>query len=161
MKKLIAIAALMLSIGVSAFAQRMNVPYVSAGVITHVASGNFNDVGGDVAFGFRNYNRQALVSFTYGGEVLGFVAPGINTSTSFGLYAIPEIGVAFGPSGFKFYPHTGFMMGYGSDSRKFGVGFKDGFAFDFGKHITLDFTTYYTFNQYWTCALNFIWRFGY
>ena len=159
MKKLIAIAALMLSIGVSAFAQRMNVPYVSAGVITHVASGNFNDVGGDVAFGFRNYNRNSFISFGVGAEAFGYYIPS-RTASALGAFAIPEIGVAIGPSVLQVYFHSGFMLGYDTMDKAFGWGGKEGVAFNVGRHVTIDFSTYvpkYNFHEA-LYAVNFIWR---
>ena len=159
MKKIIIAILLCAAVTVSASAQRKYVPYVGAGVSGQILS-SFTNVGGDFSVGFRNYNRRAFVSFGAGAEAMAYIVPNFDESgTAFGIYAIPELGLAIGPSGFKLYPHSGLMMGYASNSGKFGLGIKDGLALDFGRHFTLDFSGYYTFNDIWTLALNFIWRF--
>ncbi len=158
MKRFLLVLAALVAFGLSAGAQRQSVMYGSLGVAHRWGLTTSSNAGPNVALGFRNYNRDAIVSFTYGAELLGYWIPE-NAGNLFGVYAIPQLGVAIGPSGFKVYPHTGFMMGYGSDYNTFGTGIKSGLAFDFGSHITLDFSSYYTFNNAWTSALNFIWRF--
>lgn len=158
MKKFLVILAAIAAFSVSANAQRRLVSYVSLG-----PANKFVDVlklhpGPAASIGFRDYNQDAIVSFTYGGEVFGYWIPD-NGSNLFGAYAIPEIGVAIGPRGFKVYPHAGFMMGYGSDAKAFSTGTKSGLGFDFGDHVTLDFSGYYAFSQTWTTAVNFLFRF--
>ena len=157
MKKFLFVVVALVAFGLSANAQRSNVTYASLGVTHRWLSASTN-AGPNVAIGFRNYNQNAAFSFTYGAELMGYWIPG-GDSSLFGVYAIPQIGLAMGPRGFKVYPHSGFMMGYGSDWKTFGTGIKSGLAFDFGDHMTLDFSSYYTFNNAWTSALNFLWRF--
>ena len=166
MKKFFVIIAAALAFSLSASAQREFVPYANLGVTTRVNGffESFAHPGGDAAFGFRNYNQGAFVSFAYGAEAFATVTP-MTDQTLFGAYAVPQIGVVIGPRNFKVYPHTGFMAGYNNELARFNVGFKDGLAFDFGDHITLDFSTYHfigdSFVLYdtWISAVNFIWRF--
>ena len=158
MKKLLIVLAL-LCFAVSANAQRMNVQYGQAGVVLHVDDVYNLYPGLDLAYGFRNYNRNAFVSFAYGAEAFGYWLPS-GPGRSIGLYGIPQIGVAIGPSNFKVYPHSGFMAGYSSSVGRFNTGSNGGLAFEFGKNVTLDFSAYYIFGHAWTTAVNFIWRFG-
>lgn len=152
------IASLALSVG--AFAQRYNVPYAGIGVATNFRSAEVGRTGPALTLGFRNYNRHSFISFAAGAEVLGYFIPSRATSTV-GIFGIPEIGVAIGPSIFKVYPHTGFMLGYDSNVKAFGWGGKEGVAFEIGRHVTIDFSTYvpkFNFNEA-LYAVNFIWRF--
>ena len=158
MKKFLFVIVAIVAFGLSASAQRQNVVYASIGVANRWLDIAAIHPGADATVGFRNYNRDAAFSFSYGAEVLGYWVPD-GTSNIFGVYAIPEAGLAMGPRGFKVFPHTGFMMGYGSDFNTFGTGIKSGLGFDIGQHVTLDFSSYYTFNNAWTSALNFMWRF--
>lgn len=158
MKKFLVIAAAMLLVCISAQAQRESVKYGSAGVITHINDTHDLHPGIGLAYGFRNYNRDAFVSFAYGAEAFGFWLPSASYR-SVGIYAIPQIGVAIGPSGFKVYPHTGFMAGYSTDYGRFNTGSNSGIAIEFGEHIGIDFSAYYIFGQAWTTAVNFVWRF--
>ena len=158
MKKGFIVLLALVAFCLSASAQRQNVYYASFGVANRWHNSSSIHPGADLAVGFRNYNQGAAFSFSYGGEVLGYWVPDTGGNI-IGLYAIPEIGLAIGPRNFKVFPHTGFMMGYGSDYNAFGTGIKSGLAFDIGDHATLDFSSYYTFNNAWTSALNFIWRF--
>ncbi|MBR5905721.1 MAG: hypothetical protein IKZ51_04600 [Bacteroidales bacterium] len=158
MKRIIVIAVLAvmaLATANNAFAQRKTVPYASLGPL---ASFTENDFGVGVAAGFRNYNRNAFVSFSPSLELFAEAFP---ADKRFGAFLVPEIGVAIGPKGFKFYPHTGLMLGYDTGTGSFAWGGKSGTAFDFGKHFTLDFCTYmpgYSFTAViW--AANFVWRF--
>lgn len=167
MKKTILIMIAILALSVGAFAQRQNVPFAGIGVATNFRSAEDGRTGPALTAGFRNYNRGSFVSFAAGAEAFGFVIPA-KANTSFGVFAVPEIGVAIGPSIFKVYPHTGFMIGYDSagkdangNSKGFGWGGKDGIAFEFGRHVTIDFSTYvprYRFSEA-LYAVNFIWRF--
>jgi hypothetical protein len=160
MKKalLIVIASLALSVG--AFAQRYSVPYAGVGLATNFRSADEGMTGPALTIGFRNYNRHSFISFAAGAEVLGYYIPS-RTASAFGVFGIPEIGVAIGPSIFKVYPHSGFMLGYDSIDKAFGWGGKEGVAFEFGRHVTIDFSTYvpkFNFNEA-LYAINFIWRF--
>ena len=156
MKKLVIVLVAALALCVSANAQkRASVPYAGLSLVS-----NFGDkLGAGASFGMRNYNRNALVSFGVGGEAYAYLLP---SSMQYGIFAVPELGVAIGPKGFKIYPHTGLMFGYDSESSGFHWGGKNGLAFDFGKHFTLDFSTYlprYNFLSA-TYAVGLIWRFG-
>ena len=166
MKKFFVIIAAALAFSLTASAQREFVPYVNLGVTTRV-NGFFGSIahpGGDLSVGFRNYNQDAFVSFAYGAEAFATVTP-TNDKALFGAYAIPFIGVAIGPHGFKVFPHSGFMAGYNNELGRFNVGTKSGMAFDIGDHITLDLVNYqfigenWIFNTTWISAVNFIWRF--
>ncbi|MBO4670488.1 MAG: hypothetical protein J5640_01405 [Bacteroidales bacterium] len=155
MKKLLItlVAAFALCIGASA--QRTTVPY--AGI--SINFNNANDVGAGVVGGFRNYNRDKFLSVGVGAEAYTYFLP---VAKQFGVFAVPEIGLAIGPRGFKVYPHTGLMFGYDTYTEGFAWGGKNGLAFDFGKSFTLDFSTYtpnYTFRAI-TYAIGMIWRFG-
>lgn len=161
MKKIILLIIAVLAITVSASAQRRNVPYASLGGATKV-DGLFSSVdhfGGDAAFGFRNYNQDAFVSFTYGAEAWAYVIPA--NKILWGAYAIPQIGVAIGPSGFKWHPYAGFMAGFNNEKNKFTYGSKQGMAFDILNHVTIDLATYFPnmWSGTWITAINFIYRF--
>ena len=161
MKKIVLILVAIFAICVSASAQRRSVPYGGIGVIS-----NFDDkTGAGATVGFRNYNINSFVSVGLGGEAHGYFIPASknheNTVDQFGVFGIPEIGVAIGPNFFKVYPHTALMFGYDSYNQGFYWGGKNGLAFDFGKHFTLDFSTYapkYNYSAV-TYAINFFWRF--
>lgn len=161
MKKTILLLVAVFAICVGASAQRRSVPYAGVGVIT-----NFSDrTGVGATFGFRNYNMNSFISIGVGGEAHGFFIPASKNNPDsrrqLGVFGIPEIGVAIGPDFFKVYPHTGLMFGYDSYNSGFYWGGKNGLAFDFGKHVTLDFSTYaprYNYSAA-TYAVNFIWRF--
>ena len=158
MKKFFVILAALVAFGISANAQRSNTVYASAGVINRFGDAGLNP-GAILAVGFRNYNPDSFVSFSYGAEAMGLWLPD-GGANSFGFYGVPEIGVTIGSKNFKVFPHTGFMMGYGTDRPgAFGRGIKSGLGFDIGRHITLDFSSYYTFNTKWTSAVNFVYRF--
>lgn len=160
MKKILLIVVATLALGFSASAQREFVPYASLGVSSRV-DGFFDNIahpGAAVAVGFRNYNQNAFVSFTYGGEVYSNITP-LSSGALFGVYAIPQIGVAIGPSIFKVHPYSGFMMGYNNEVNAFAIGLKSGLSFDISDHITLDFASYYPFVTTWTSAISFLWRF--
>ncbi|MBR4808930.1 MAG: hypothetical protein IK031_01460 [Bacteroidales bacterium] len=158
MKKIIVILAAILAFGMTASAQRQYVGYATAGILTHINDTYDIHPGIDIAGGVRNYNRDAFVSFAYGAEAFAFWLPSADSS-DFGIYAIPQIGVAIGPKGFKVYPHSGFMAGYSKNIGTFNLGSNGGIALDFGKNITLDFVGYYIFNQAWSTAVNVTWRF--
>ena len=163
---LICVAALALSFACDASSQevyvsakrktyRQTVTYASLGAMANLSA---TDFGVGVAVGFRNYNREAIVSFAPSIEAFADYFP---VDKKFGAFVVPEIGVAIGPKGFKFFPHTGLMLGYDNGTRKFAWGGKSGFAFDFGKHFTLDFSTYipsYNFREL-TWGANLVWRF--
>lgn len=160
----ICVAALALSFACDASAQevsakrktyRQTVTYASLGAMANLSA---TDFGVGVAVGFRNYNREAIVSFAPSIEAFADYFP---VDKKFGAFIVPEIGVAIGPKGFKIFPHTGLMLGYDNGTKKFAWGGKSGFAFDFGKHFTLDFSTYipsYNFREL-TWGANLIWRF--
>ena len=155
MKKLVVVLIAVLLICASASAQRRTVSYAGAGLVSNLS----DMVGAGASFGVRNYNRQAFVSFTYGAEAYAYIIP---SDMQYGVFAVPEIGVAIGPKGFKVFPHTGLMFGYDSGANGFHWGGKDGLAFDFGKNFTVDFSTYiprYSFDTV-TYAVSIIWRFG-
>ena len=158
MKKTILVLVAALAMSVSAFAQRESVPYVGIGVISDFS----HTAGGGLTVGFRNYNRHAFVSFGIGAEAFGFYVP-YDHSSQLGIFGIPEIGVAIGPEFFKVYPHSGMMFGYNSYTGTINWGGKNGMAFEFGRHLTVDFSTYApNYNYYHAIyAANFIWRFGY
>ena len=159
MKKLLLVISVLFAFCLSANAQRTSYDYATAGVIMHVNDVAENYPGIDLAYGFRNYNRNALVSFAYGAEAMGYWLP-FGAKSSFGIYGIPQIGVVIGPKNFKVYPHTGFMAGYSTSVGRFNTGSKFGVAFDFGKNATIDFSGYYIFDKAWSSTINFIWRFG-
>ncbi|MBR4827111.1 MAG: hypothetical protein IKZ91_04425 [Bacteroidales bacterium] len=158
MKKLLIILALF-CFAISANAQRRNIDYVSAGVVLHVDDTYDLYPGIDLAYGFRNYNREAFVSFAYGAEGYAYWLPS-GPGTSIGIYGIPQIGVVIGPSNFKIYPHWGLMAGYSSGIGRFNTGSNGGLAFDIGRNVSFDFSAYYIFGRAWTTSANFIWRFG-
>ena len=152
---LFVIAAMALAVSSNASAQRRTVPYASLGPLANISASDF---GVGAAVGFRNYNRDAFVSFSPSLEVFGEFFP---KDKIFGAFIVPELGVAIGPKGFKFYPHTGVMLGYDTQTGSFAWGGKNGFAFDFGKHFTIDFCTYipkYSFAAT-TYGINLVWRF--
>jgi hypothetical protein len=157
MKKTILVLVAVFALCVSASAQRRSVPYAGIGVMS-----NFhNATGVGLSGGVRNYNRYSFISFGLSAELLGYAIPN-PTAAQFGVFAVPEVGVAIGPSVFKVYPHSGFMFGFDSFSRGFHWGGKNGVALDFGRHITVDFSTYvprYNFTAA-SYAVNVIWRFG-
>ena len=152
----IVIACMVLAMSANVSAQkRQSVPYASIGALANFSASNY---GVGVGFGFRNYNREAFVSFAPSIELLGYFFP---ADKVFGAFINPEIGVAIGPRGFKIYPHTGFMLGYDNQTSTFAWGGKNGFALDFGKHFTIDFVTYipkYDFKAT-TVGTNLVWRF--
>ncbi|MBO4476310.1 MAG: hypothetical protein J5737_06285 [Bacteroidales bacterium] len=162
MKKIFLIAAAILALAVSANAQRKNVVYATLGVTSKVDGvfASFAHPGADAAFGFRNYNQGAFVSFTYGAEAWASVTP-VGEGVEWGVYAIPQIGVAIGPKGFKWHPYAGLMAGYNNYAARFNVGSKQGMAFDIGNHITVDLATYLpnTWQGTWLTAVNFTYRF--
>ncbi len=156
MKKIIVILVAVCALCISASAQkRASVSYSGISIVTNFA----DKTGLGVAFGMRNYNRSAFVSFGAGGEVYSYLIP---TAKQFGVFAVPEIGVAIGPKGFKVYPHTGLMFGYDTYDKGFHWGGKNGLAFDVGQHFTLDFSTYLANYNILaaTYAIGLIWRFG-
>ncbi len=162
MKKIILITLAIFAITASASAERRNVPYASLGVTTKVDGlfASFAHPGAGAAFGFRNYNQDAFVSFTYGAEAWTSLTP-IRDGVLWGAYAVPQIGVAIGPRGFKWHPYAGFMAGYNNETQRFNVGSKQGMSFDFGNHVSLDFATYIP-NSWvgtWVTAVNIIYRF--
>ncbi len=160
MKKLFLILIAALAFSSGAFAQRHSTPYAGIGVASNFRSAEEGRTGPAVSVGFRNYNREAILSFGVGAEALFYYIPS-STRSTWGIFAIPEIGLAIGPDFFKVYPHTGFMLGYDSADNVFGWGGKEGIAFDFGRHFTVDFSTYvprYNFNEA-LFAVNFVWRF--
>ena len=160
MRKIVLILVAVFAICVSASAQRRSVPYAGIGMIS-----NFSDrTGAGFTGGFRNYNPDSFVSVALGGEAHGYFVPtsknNQNSINQFGVFGIPEIGVAIGPSFFKVYPHTALMFGYDSYNNGFYWGGKNGLAFDFGRHFTLDFSTYapkYNYSAA-TYAINLFWR---
>ena len=156
MKKIFVILIAVCALSISASAQkRASVPYAGLSLVTNL----IDDYGPGASFGIRNYNRNAFVSFGVGGEAFAYYIP---VDKQFGVFGVPEIGVAIGPKGFKLYPHTGLMFGYDSETAKFAWGGKDGLSFDFGKNFTLDFSTYlpnYNFLAA-TYAIGLIWKFA-
>jgi len=159
MKKLFLILIAVVAFSSGAFAQRHSTPYAGIGVTTNFRNAAEGRTGPAFTLGFRNYNRNSFISFAVGAEAFGYVIP--SQQTTMGVFGIPEIGVAIGPSVFKVYPHSGFMLGYDSANKAFGWGGKEGLAFEFGRHVTIDFSTYvprYRFSEA-LYAVNFIWRF--
>ena len=159
MKKLFLILIVVIAFSSGAFAQRHSTPYAGIGVTTNFRNAAEGRTGPAFTLGFRNYNRNSFISFAVGAEAFGYVIP--SQQTTMGIFGIPEIGVAIGPSVFKVYPHSGFMLGYDSANTAFGWGGKEGLAFEFGRHVTIDFSTYvprYRFSEA-LYAVNFIWRF--
>ena len=159
MKKLFLILIAVVAFSSGAFAQRHSTPYAGIGVTTNFRNAAEGRTGPAFTLGFRNYNRNSFISFAVGAEAFGYVIP--SQQTTMGVFGIPEIGVAIGPSVFKVYPHSGFMLGYDSANKAFGWGGKEGLAFEFGRHVTIDFSTYvprYKFSEA-LYAVNFIWRF--
>lgn len=160
MKKVLFVLIAAFALSTGAFAQRFNVPYAGIGAASNFRSAGEGMTGPTITAGFRNYNRHSFVSFTAGAEAFGYYIPS-RTVTAIGGFAIPEIGVTIGPDFFKAYPHTGIMLGYDTAERVFGWGGKEGLAFEFGRHVTVDFSTYvprYDFHEA-LYAVNFIWRF--
>ena len=143
MKKLFVIAAMLL-VCAGAFAQRGMHNYVSVGVtgVTVESEKIFENPGVSVAYGLRNYNPNAFVSFSYGGEVFASLVP-LKKFPSFATYAAPEIGVVIGPTGVKGHFHAGPLFGYNSLASNFGIGWKSGFGIDIGDHIGLDGSYYW------------------
>ena len=159
MKKLFLVLIAVIAFSSGAFAQRHSTPYAGIGVTTNFRNAAEGRTGPAFTLGFRNYNRNSFISFAVGAEAFGYVIP--SQQTTMGIFGIPEIGVAIGPSVFKVYPHSGFMLGYDSANKAFGWGGKEGLAFEFGRHVTIDFSTYvprYKFSEA-LYAVNFIWRF--
>ena len=160
MKKVFLILIAVLAFSGGAFAQRHNTPFVGIGMATNFRSAEEGKTGPALTVGFRNYNRHSFLSFAVGAEALGYYIPS-STQSAVGGFAIPEIGLAIGPDFFKVYPHSGFMLGYDSVDNAFGWGGKEGLAFEFGRHVTIDFSVYvpkYNFREA-LYAFNFIWRF--
>lgn len=160
MKKAILVLAATLAISIGAFAQRHNVPYAGIGVASNFRSAEEGRTGPALTLGFRNYNRHSFISFGVGAEAFGYYIPSL-TASALGAFAIPEIGVAIGPSVFQVYFHSGFMLGYDSIDKAFGWGGKEGVSFNAGRHVTIDFSTYvpkYNFHAA-LYAVNLIWRF--
>ena len=155
MKQIFVILVALAALCVSAYAQkRASVPYAGISIVS-----NFSDLtGAGAACGVRNYNRNAFVSFGVGAEAYTYFVP---AAKQFGIFGVPEIGVAIGPKGFKLYPHTGLMFGYDTSTRGFQWGGKNGLAFDIGKNFTLDFSTYVPGYNFFatTYAVGLIWRF--
>ncbi|MBO4742393.1 MAG: hypothetical protein J5533_02050 [Bacteroidales bacterium] len=158
MKKILILLAAILAFGMSASAQRQNITYATVGVVTDFYDASKIYPGIDAAYGFRNYNRDAFVSFAYGAEGYAYWLPSYG-GAALGLYAIPSIGVAIGAKNFKIYPHTGFMAGFNTFQKKFSVGSMSGFALEFGRNAGVDFCAYYLSDYHWTSAINFTWRF--
>ena len=159
MKKVFLILIAVFALSSGAFAQRHFVPYAGIGVATNFRSSEEGRTGPAFTAGFRNYNRHSFISLGLGAEAFGYVIP--SQRTTMGAFGIPEIGLAIGPDFFKVYPHSGFMLGYDSANNVFGWGGKEGIAFEFGRHVTVDFSTYvprYNFHEA-LYAVNFIWRF--
>ena len=158
MKKLFLILVAVLAFSGGAFAQRHSTPYAGIGVTTNFRSAEVGRTGPAFTAGFRNYNRLSFISLGLGAEAFGYVIPSQRTTA--GAFAIPEIGVAIGPSIFKVYPHSGFMLGYDSANKAFGWGGKEGLAFEFGRHLTIDFSTHVPRYNFYEAlyAVNFIWR---
>jgi len=159
MKKQFLVLIAVIAFSSGAFAQRHSTPYAGIGVTTNFRNAAEGRTGPAFTLGFRNYNRNSFISFAVGAEAFGYVIP--SQQTTMGIFGIPEIGVAIGPSVFKVYPHSGFMLGYDSANKAFGWGGKEGLAFEFGRHVTIDFSTYvprYKFSEA-LYAVNFIWRF--
>ena len=168
MKKvlLVLIAALAFSCG--AYAQRHNTGYAGIGIASNLRSAEEGLTGPTLTGGFRNYNRYSPVSFTAGAEGFFYYIPS-RSINAIGAFAIPEIGLAIGAPFFKVFFHSGVMIGYDSaatnsagEKQGFVWGGKDGLAFEFGQHVTLDFSVYvphYNFNKT-LFAVNFIWRFN-
>lgn len=155
MKKVLVSLIAAIALCISASAQRTSVPYTGISVIFNSKS----ETGAGLVGGFRNYNRDKFVSVGLGAEGYAFFVP--NTK-QFGIFGVPEIGIAIGPRSFKVYPHTGLMFGYDTVTAGFAWGGKNGIAFDFGRNFTLDFSTYspsYNFLAS-TYAIGLIWRFG-
>lgn len=168
MKKLVLVLIAAFAFSIGAYAQRESVPYVGIGVATNFRSAEEGRTGPALAIGLRNYNRDSFLSFTYGAEAFGYYIPSKTQQSTFGIFANPEIGLAIGPSIFKVFLHTGFMLGYDNatniDGEKRGLGWggKDGLAFDIGRFVTVDFSTYvprYNFNEA-LYAASLIVRFG-
>jgi len=159
MKKVFLILIAVLAFSGGAFAQRHNTPFVGIGVTTNFRSAEAGRTGPSITAGFRNYNRHSFLSLGVGAEALCYVIP--SQQTTVGAFAIPEIGLAIGPGVFKIYPHSGFMLGYDSANNVFGWGGKEGLAFEFGRHVTIDFSTYVPRYNFYEAlyAVNFIWRF--
>ena len=159
MKKAFLILIAVLAFSGGAFAQRHNTPFAGIGVATNFRSAEVGRTGPTLTFGFRNYNRNAFLSLGVGAEAFGYVIPSHRTTV--GAFGIPEIGLAIGPDFFKVYPHSGFMLGYDSINDVFGWGGKEGLAFEFGRHVTIDFSTYVPRYNFYEAlyAVNFIWRF--
>lgn len=160
MKKVILVLFVALAFSCGAYAQRHNTVFAGIGAASNLRSAGEGKTGPVFTAGFRNYNRNAILSFAAGAEALVYYIPS-KTQSAFGAFAIPEIGLAIGPSFFKVYPHTGIMLGYDTADNAFGWGGKDGLAFEFGRHVTIDFSLYvpkYNFNET-LYAVNFIWRF--
>ena len=143
MKKLFVIAAFLL-VCAGAFAQRGLYNYVSVGVsgITTETESILENPGISIAYGVRNYNPDAFVSFSYGGEVFGSLVP-LRRFPSFAVYATPEIGIVVGPEGVKGHFHAGPLFGYNALATNFGIGWKSGFGIDIGRHIGLDGSYYW------------------
>lgn len=159
MKKLFLILIAVLAFSCGAFAQRLSVPYAGIGVASNFRSAEVGRTGPAISAGFRNYNRNSFISLGLGAEALCYVIP--SQQTTVGIFGIPEIGLAIGPNFFKIYPHSGFMLGYDSINKAFGWGGKEGLAFEFGRHVTIDFSTYVPRYNFYEAlyAVNFIWRF--
>ncbi|MBO4671308.1 MAG: hypothetical protein J5640_05640 [Bacteroidales bacterium] len=149
MKKFLIVFAVLLLAASSAWAQtaekegRRTTWYAGGGVAAFDAD-IFNNPGANAFIGFRNYNRQKIISFSYSAELNGFFLPykdeldPSSFSFDYAAFVVPEIGVVAGwTPGFKGYLHGGVALGYTNVEDSF-WGFKYGFGLDFGKHISTD-----------------------
>ena len=157
MKKFFTVAAAFLMVCFCASAQRGFYQYASAG-ITGIDGDVFDNPGICAAYGTRNYNPDAFVSFVYGGELFGTFVPLRHIPKGFALFAVPEIGMTLGPRGIKGFLHAGPMFGYNTVAHAVGMGGKSGVAIDIGEHIGLDVSGYFQ-KGIRIAACSVIWRF--
>ena len=148
MKKIIAVLVFALALSLSVSAQRDRYSYAGAGITGAVVAdesgiyaASYSRPGVFLTYGFRNYNPDAFVSFSYEAEGhVYFYNPGVRT---FVFGAAPEIGVFIGPTWLKWHGHSGVSLDYlFANGIKFG--FKFGSGIDIAKHLMLDFS--YTFH---------------
>lgn len=148
MKRIITVLVFVLAVSVSVSAQRDRYSYAGIGVtgamVTNsdgVNRASYMHPGAYVTYGFRNYNPDAFISFSYEAEGHAyFYNPG---SRTFVFGAAPEVGVFIGPRWLKWHGHAGVSLDYlFAHGIKFG--FKSGSGVEIGNHLGLDFS--YTFH---------------
>ena len=163
MKKIIAVLVFVLALSVCASAQRERYNTINAGLTVSFLPDEYNSYeptgapGIYAAYGIRNFNREAFISFAYQAEAHVYTYCPDRTRLCIG--AAPEIGVAIGPKWLKWYNHAGLTLDYwfGGGLK---LGFKSGSGFDIGKHFMVDGSYYLPFGlKQGVVSLTLGWKF--